>query len=139
MPTHSFIIESEYHNVTDILADVRAFVLGNNVTAKESADIEVCMLEAMNNVIRHSYKGKSGFPIEIKVSVNSDQIDIEIIDSGISREKFDKPTLDFDPDDIENLPEGGMGLFIIDQIMTSTNYEVKDGKNYYTMSKKLIH
>ena len=91
--------------------------------------------EALNNVIKHSYKGESDKPIEVVVNKKKKLLEIEIIDTGEARKSFEKPTLDFDPDDIQSLPEGGMGLFIIEEIMNETNYKVVDGKNIFIMRK----
>jgi serine/threonine-protein kinase RsbW len=50
---------------------------------------------------------------------------------------MNKPTLEFDPDDIDSIPEGGMGLYIIDQLMTDSNYSTDNGINTFTMKKIL--
>ncbi|MCZ7603337.1 MAG: hypothetical protein M5R37_10725 [Melioribacteraceae bacterium] len=44
--------------------------------------------------------------------------------------------MEYDPEDIENLPEGGMGLYIIDQLMDEISYKVLDGVNIFSMKKK---
>jgi anti-sigma regulatory factor (Ser/Thr protein kinase) len=36
-----------------------------------------------------------------------------------------------------SLPEGGMGLYLIEKIMDETEYLSKEGKNYYRMKKKI--
>ena len=94
-------------------------------------------MKHLNNVIKHSYKENQSEKIELKVSLEDKKFLIIISDEGHSRTNFDKPTLEFDPDDIDSLPEGGMGLFIIDTLMDSTDYKVLDGKNMFTMVKKL--
>ena len=43
--------------------------------------------------------------------------------------------LEFDPRDLENLPEGGMGLFLIQQIMDKVSYNVKDNTDTLSMTK----
>ncbi len=137
MPENSFTIESDIEKITFLGKEVTKFLINNNIEKKITYDIELCLLEAINNVIRHSYKGKAGMPIQVDVKIMSDKIELKIIDSGISRTNFDKPVLDFDPDDTENLPEGGMGLYIIDQLMQSNSYEVINGENIYTLEKNL--
>ena len=52
-------------------------------------------------------------------------------------EKKNLSSLEFDPEDLRSIPEGGMGLVIIKEIMDSTGYKTEDGKNHLTMTKKL--
>ena len=42
-----------------------------------------------------------------------------------------------DPNDLDNIPESGRGLAVIKETMDSMTYETKDGKNCFTMTKKL--
>ena len=60
---------------------------------------------------------------------------INLTDYGESRKNVGKPVLEFDPDDIDSLPEGGMGLFIIEQLMDENFYTVKGNKNIFTLVK----
>jgi len=41
----------------------------------------------------------------------------------------------FDPINVENLPEGGMGLSIIHQIMDCVAYETTNGRNKLILTK----
>jgi serine/threonine-protein kinase RsbW len=62
---------------------------------------------------------------------------MQIIDSGISRDSFVIKDLDYDPNDIDNLPESGMGLYLIKQLMDDLDYYSINGKNYFTLRKFL--
>ena len=97
--------------------------------------IDLCLVEALNNAIKHSYKGNGNEIVELEVFIENGIVKLVITDYGISRKNLDKATLDFDPSDIENLPEDGMGLFIIESLMDETNY-ISDGKkNVFTLIK----
>ena len=94
-------------------------------------------MESLNNVIKHSYKGLSGKKIDLIVSINPKSIDIDIMETGIPRTNIEKPKLEFNPDDLSSAPEGGMGLYIIESLMDSTNYESNNGLNITSFSKNL--
>ena len=126
---------SSYDDVENISKSIRTFCEKNKVQDVECDQIEICLTEALNNVIKHSYKGESEKSILVKVKKNRKLLEIDIIDTGEARKSFEKPTLDFDPEDIQSLPEGGMGLFIIEEIMNETHYRVKNDKNIFTMRK----
>jgi serine/threonine-protein kinase RsbW len=99
--------------------------------------MEMCLVEALNNIVEHAYNSESNNPINIYITIDSDFLTITLVDEGISRTNFEKPTLEFDPNDIKSLPEGGMGLYIIDQLMDVTEYLNKNDHNIFKMTKKL--
>jgi serine/threonine-protein kinase RsbW len=74
--------------------------------------------EAFNNVAIHGYEGITPGDVEIAIDVTADSIVVEIVDMGHT---FD-PALIPDPQ-LETLPEGGMGLFIIRSFVDDVEYE----------------
>ncbi len=137
MPINKFAITSEYHNITVVNKKIKAFCLKELVPQNVIDAVEVCLMEALNNVIKHSYEGKPGNKIDLIVGISNSKIDIDILETGLPRTNFDKPKLEFDPDDINSTPEGGMGLFIIDSLMNQTSYSSKNGLNVTSFSKNL--
>lgn len=101
----------------------------------ESYQVEVCVVEAVNNVIKHAYHNEGGHEVDVIFTVYTNKLIIDICDAGKVMEQKNKPCLDFDPDDVKNLPESGMGLFIIDSIMNELTYKSQQGKNVLTMTK----
>jgi serine/threonine-protein kinase RsbW len=137
MENHSFQIESKYREITILVGKLHNLFLENGLDEQDQSELEICIVEALNNVVRHSYKAKPDnfIILELDIDIDENLVVIKIVDTGMSRTDFSKPTLQYDPLDIENLPEGGMGLFIIDRLMDSTNYETEDGKNIFIMTK----
>jgi anti-sigma regulatory factor (Ser/Thr protein kinase) len=97
--------------------------------------------EALANVIRHAYQGKSGLPIEItcsKLRVDRDGnpvtgLEILLEDSGVALNpaKLKGRAL-------EDLRPGGLGLHFIHQSMDEVEYSHKNGKNQLRMVKYVI-
>ena len=134
----SYIITSEFDNVNFISNEIRKFLCNGMCDPKSGNEIEICLIEALNNIVKHAYQLEAGNLIEIKASLNENGLaTILIIDSGIKRPSVQKATLEFDPNDIENLPEGGMGLYIIEELTDETDYYSEGNKNYYKMVKQL--
>lgn len=98
-------------------------------------DIELGLTEAINNIIEHSYLDKQDECFRLEIIDHDNCIEFILSDTGQQRPDNLKVSLDFNPDDIENLPEGGMGLFIIEQVMDKTQYERIDGKNHLKLIK----
>jgi len=134
----SFNIISDYGNVALVNKRIRFFLELHGIEQHISNAVEICLTEALNNVIKHSYNNDVTKSIDLIVKKDSNFFEIIIIDTGLPRENLVVSKLDFDPQDINNLPESGMGLYIIEQLMDEMKYFTKDGKNYFSLKKWLI-
>lgn len=137
MTKHFYEISSKYAEITQLIVDLHKIFIKNDLDEQDRSEMEICLVEALNNVVRHSYKTKPGNLIYIEINLDDNAAVFIITDSGNSRTDFSKPSLNFDPNDIDNLPENGMGLYIIDKLMDQTTYKTEDGKNIFTMIKSL--
>jgi len=117
------------------LSNLRKFVqlvskcaedLGLN--SEKITDIGVATEEALVNICNYAYQGKTG---EVKVSCildDENRFIVEIEDRGIP---FDVKVLD-DPDltpDIIERKVGGLGVFIIKELMDDVQYRREGDKN----------
>jgi len=132
-----FTITSSYDNVETLIFSVKKILAKEKIESHILSGVDICLTEALNNVIKHAYKGEQNKPIEVIVTKDSNLLEMQIIDSGISRDSFVIKDLDYDPNDIDNLPESGMGLYLIKQLMDDLDYYSINGKNYFTLRKYL--
>ncbi|MEW6654709.1 MAG: ATP-binding protein [Bacteroidota bacterium] len=138
MAKNSFSLISDYDQVAGINNSIRQFLEGEKVEHHICNGVEICLTEALNNVIKHSYKGEQNCKIDVNVAVDSKLMEIQIVDEGESRKNLQIKELDFDPEDIDALPESGMGLYIIKQLMDELDYYKLNGKNYFVLRKYLL-
>ena len=76
--------------------------------------------EAFNNIAIHSYRAGPPGDIDIEIEADEDGIVIRLMDTGKS---FDPASIaPPDMDDMEDLPESGMGLFIMRSFMDEVEY-----------------
>lgn len=111
-------------------------------TPDVAMDMEICLVEAANNVIEHAYQGEKHHSLTLSVHRSSpDQIEILVIDDGkpIPAEKLaEVPVLpEFNAFDLESLPEGGFGLALIWSLADKVRYESANGRNVMTLVKRL--
>ncbi len=137
MGDFSINILSDYNEVVKINESVREYLSKSGVEEYIYNAFDICITEAVNNVIKHAYKGEKNKPISVNVKRDINSIEVQIIDEGIPKSSFEVPELQFDPEDIQNLPESGMGLYIMNQLMDNLDYFSINGKNYFTMKKYL--
>lgn len=135
MPVYSFKIISQYDLVSPLSLTVYEKCRENNIAKEECNKIDLCLVEALNNAIKHSYRGEENKVVELEVTLECSFIKLVITDYGISRSNLDRATLNFDPSDFENLPEDGMGLYIIESLMDETIYTSDGKRNVFTLIK----
>ena len=130
-------MESRLDHVVMVSRAVRALCSTAGLPARECAQVDLAVAEALNNVIRHAYRGEAGHPIEVTFAQEREQLTIEVADEGIPMPEGQPVVFDFDPNDIARLPEGGMGLFLIHTVMDSVEYRRLGERNTLAMSRRL--
>lgn len=92
--------------------------------------------EAFNNIVEHAYAVTPG-EVEVVLLVDDDEeVVLRMIDHGAGFDFDDAGASDQVPA-LDSLSEGGMGLFIIRNAMSSVTYERRQDKNLLTMTKTL--
>ena len=105
-------------------------------SATDTMQMNLAMEEAVVNVMDYAYPPGTRGDINIEAQSNDVRLKFTITDSGAP---FD-PTVKADVDttlSAEERPIGGLGIYMVRQIMDSINYERIDGRNVLTLRKKL--
>jgi sigma-B regulation protein RsbU (phosphoserine phosphatase) len=116
-----FFIRKFCESVPDFLLD-----------SKRIDMLEVAVTEVATNIIRHAYAGRTDEVIQIKAQMEEDKIVLLFYDWG--QHGFDPqvvpPLKDMSKMAIKDLPEGGMGCYIIAQSVDEVEYSRdQKGKN----------
>ena len=99
-------------------------------------NLTLVMEEAVVNVINYAYPKEEHERIYVSARLNEDSIIMVIADNG---KEFD-PTLAPEADitlSAEERPIGGLGIYLIRNIMNEVKYERIEGKNILTLEKKI--
>ncbi len=133
--------ELSIKNRVDELEKVAVFIeeIGQelNLDMELQMNLNLVMEEMVSNIIFYAYP--EGTEADIEIMAESDGKELKLVLSDQGRE-FD-PTLhedadtDVNPIDREGL--GGMGIFIVKNIMNKVTYQRLDGKNLLTMHKEI--
>jgi serine/threonine-protein kinase RsbW len=98
--------------------------------------VELCAVEAATNAIRHAYGNEGGHEVSISLAIANDRLEIEVADTGTAmpagaqeRLRQGSDVLDFDPENQAELPEGGMGLQIMREVMDQVTYRKEEHGN----------
>ena len=99
-------------------------------------NLNLVLEEAVVNIINYAYPKEEHEKIYLSAKLHNDSIILVLTDTG---KEFD-PTMVPDTDitlSADERPIGGLGIFLIRQIMNEVKYERIDGKNVLTLEKKL--
>jgi len=139
-----FTIDSDLTDLFLVFIIIRGVCDHLGMAATEASSIGVCTVEAAANAIKHAYRGVRGHDVWLHVSFTPERLDLEVRDQGITMPEKQVNLLssgshvfEFDPTNLEGIPEGGMGLEIIRQTMDEASYSTRDGTNCLRLTKFL--
>ena len=99
-------------------------------------NLNLVLEEAVVNIINYAYPKQIHESIYLSAKLHDGSIVLVLTDTG---KEFD-PTMAPEADitlSAEERPIGGLGIFLIRQIMNEVKYERIEGKNVLTLEKKL--
>ncbi|PIU45967.1 MAG: hypothetical protein COS95_01055 [Ignavibacteriales bacterium CG07_land_8_20_14_0_80_59_12] len=129
-------ITSEFRHLARVrsLIEERADSVGFDRAA--ASEFILALDEALTNIIKHAYHSQPGHPIEIHLSMQSDEAYAEITDYGDA----------FDPDPVvsaaqhyKELPKhrGGLGIPLMERLLDAVEFDIRPGvRNVIRLRKR---
>jgi len=136
--TIRMIINSDLEDVALIGTSVNKLCSLTGLSELDCYNVELSVVEVCTNSIRHAYNNEKGHEVEVEFSIfPENRIEVSVFDSGEEIKGKIEPKLDFDPNDLSSLPEGGMGLYLIFNIMDDVIVDKINGRNRWKLVKYL--
>lgn len=112
------------------------------LSKEDSWRIELSVVEAVTNVIKHAYLYTPDKEVSVSLNFQDDRLRIKVMDRGCAMDprllkERDARIFCFSRGNVQALPEGGMGIALINQIMDEVCYERDRGRNTLTLTKYL--
>jgi len=107
-----------------------------NLDLEEAGTIELVLAEVLNNIVEHAYSPTSaGGPIAICCEQKPDGLFVLVKDSGNAMPDGKLPLGELAPLDVEldDLPEGGFGWFLIQHVARDVTYTRVNNENHLKM------
>jgi serine/threonine-protein kinase RsbW len=135
------VIDSNIEDVQMVSNVINRLCTLGPLTDVEIFQIELAVVESVNNVIQHAYNNERGHEVEIIFTLYANRVTLDVCDVGRTMDpkymiQVDKSPLEFDPTELNRLPEGGLGLAIIRQMMDDVTYSSRHDKNTLTFTKR---
>lgn len=122
---HSFSMPRDLSAISPLAQSVTALMTtGYDQDARDAVDL--ALVEALSNAVQHG-TAESAPRVGVEVALTDDGIVVEIVDSSPPMPLFlledaTPDALEFDADDLENVPESGRGLALIVMMMDEVTF-----------------
>ncbi|MDZ4801898.1 MAG: ATP-binding protein [Bryobacteraceae bacterium] len=107
-----------------------------NWSADELFDINLCVEEAVVNVIVHGYEDNAEHQIEVTADYGATAVTITIVDDGIPYNPLKAKGANIYAAPEERTP-GGLGVHLVRALMHTLTYSRDNGRNRLSMTKSL--
>ena len=127
-------LKNDARQVEQLSAFVKDALARVDLSTKEAREVRLAIEEAVVNVMNYAYPSGTEGNVSIELLSDGHRLKCIISDAGIP---FD-PTETADADttsSVEDRRIGGLGIYLLRQLMDTINYERIDGKNVLTLRK----
>lgn len=131
-----FVVQSSQLAVREALSQFIEQLKPLNLDVEEEGTVELVLAEVLNNIVEHAYPptNQAG-PISVECAHQADGLIVEIKDQGCTMPDGQMPigqlsSLEVEMDD---LPEGGFGWFLIQHLAKDVTYDRIGNENHLRM------
>ena len=127
-------IGSDIAEIPEVSAWLEEVMQASGFSEEAILDTQLAVEEAITNVIVHGYK-KPGGEVSITCHISSDCLEVEIADTAPRFDPLSIPEPNIESS-IDQRSIGGLGVFLIRQVMDGVSYRYENGKNILVLTKR---
>lgn len=136
MSERHLILHNDIQQIPQLAEFVETIAEEKRLDQSLAMGLNLALEEAVTNVILYAYPEGSDGLVEVEAIIRKKSLDFIITDSGIPFDPTAMPDTDTSLG-VEERQIGGLGIYLVRNIMDSVSYERVDGKNILSMTKKL--
>ena len=116
---------------------VDAFCEAQGISPQVAYAVNLSIDEILTNTISYGYDDDAEHRIDLTFRVDGESLVVTIVDDGRPFDSSTEREPDFDAT-IEERALGGLGLFLVQQMMDEMSYERRDDRNIITLRKSTV-
>ena len=132
----TLILKNDVSELERVMSFVSDLCARNSISQETEYDLNLALDEIITNVATHAYPEGGEHHYTLQITMTHEEFVARIEDDGMEFNPTGHPPPDLDAP-LEERKEGGLGIFLVRQIMTSVEYRRVAGKNLLTLRKKL--
>lgn len=131
-----FVVENRIEELPKLAEQIEKLAEGWELSPEITMNINLVLEEAISNIIFYAFNDKNKHEIKISIELHKNKLSIKIKDNGIPFNPLsnDSPDISLSA---EERPVGGLGIYLISQIMDDMEYARKENQNVLTLSKRI--
>lgn len=133
----SLTLEADIHNLPELLSFIGRYVQNLEYNHEKKKQLDISVEEIFVNIASYAYPSGSGkVTVSAEYTADTSEITVTFIDDGIPY----NPVSSKDPDITlyaDKRQIGGLGIFMVKNMMDKLSYEYKCGQNIFKITKKL--
>ncbi len=132
----TLVLKNDASELERVITYVSEICLQKSIPPDTEYDLNLALDEMIINVAKHAYPEGEEHRFTIQVTMDENEFVARIEDDGIEFDPTQYPDPDLDAP-LEERKEGGLGIYLVRQIMSSIEYQRLGAKNVVTLRKKL--
>jgi anti-sigma regulatory factor (Ser/Thr protein kinase) len=127
-------IESDSSRIPSVSVSLEEVMHTHGFSSEDVLDTQLAVEEVITNIINHGYKNAGG-EIVISCRINVNQAEVRIRDNAPRFDPLSLPEPELDAT-VQDRKIGGLGVFLVRQVMDEISYRYENGQNVLVMIKK---
>jgi len=132
-PSLTLHLENRIAEIARLVDAVESFGSHAGLSSDLTYRLTLSLDEIVSNVIRHGYSDTNDHVVEVRLSVHDGVVTSVIEDDGHPYDPRESPEPDLSMP-VEQRGPGGLGIFLVRQMMDSIDYARRDGRNILTVT-----
>ena len=136
MTERHLLLQNDIRQIPQLADFVETIAQESNLDQSMAMTLNLALEEAVTNVIMYAYpKGSQGL-VDLEAIVRKDSLVFILSDSGKPFDPTAAPSADISLN-VEERPIGGLGIYMVMNIMDKVEYRRENDRNILTMTKKI--
>ena len=130
------ILHNDIQQIPQLADFVETIASEKNLSQNLAMSLNLALEEAVTNVILYAYpKGSDGL-VDVEAILKEHSLEFIISDSGVPFDPTAAPQADISLD-LDERPIGGLGIYLVRQLMDQVTYQRLNEKNVLSMTKNI--
>ena len=130
------ILHNEIQQIPQLASFLETIAEEKNISQALTMSLNLALEEAVTNVILYAYPEGTDGLVDIEAVLRDDSLEFILSDSGKPFDPTAAPEADITLG-VEERQIGGLGIYLVKQIMDSVTYKRENGRNILHMIKKI--
>jgi len=136
MSQQVFRVRNDLAEVERLNNEMAGLWAREGLPADSEMDVTLALEEVVSNVIRHGCTPGREYDIQVHFQAADGAVEVEVTDDAMAFDPLSLPPPNLDVP-IEQRKAGGLGVFLVRELMDEVSYQRVDGRNHFKFRKLL--